>query len=111
MSGVGKMLGSSCAAASSAGFSATSVPEASATYHCKFQKRSLDAFRIRKRYSPRSQCDFGYAVPLTTGVSLKCSIPTDRFGVPGISGGWHQPTMLGSQVAIEVRVRNRTVHR
>ncbi len=49
VSGVGKTTGSSCAAASSAAFSATSVPVASATYHCRFQKRSLAAFRIRSR--------------------------------------------------------------
>ena len=29
----------------------------------------------------------GYAVPLTSGVSLNCSIPTDMFGVPGIIAG------------------------
>ena len=50
VSGVGKTFGSVCAAASSAGFSATSlsVPVVgSATYHCRFQKRSFAAFRIR----------------------------------------------------------------
>ena len=63
VSGVGKTTGSSCAAATSEAFKATSVPPigcpiafravladlGSATYHCKFQKRSLAAFRMRKR--------------------------------------------------------------
>ena len=50
VSGVGKTLGSVCAAATSSAFSATSlsVPVVgSATYHCRFQKRSLAALRIR----------------------------------------------------------------
>ena len=50
VSGVGYTVGSSCAAATSAALSATSVPVASATYHCRFQNRSLAALRIRSRY-------------------------------------------------------------
>src|SRR5450756_1264708 len=50
VSGVGTTCGSVWAAASSVGFRATSlsVPVVgSATYHCRFQKRSLDALRMR----------------------------------------------------------------
>ena len=50
--GVGKTTGSVCACASSSGSSATSlsVPvDGSATYHWKLKKRSLAAFRNRKR--------------------------------------------------------------
>ena len=65
----------------------TGVPLSSAMYHWRFQNRSLAAFRTRNRtavgWTPLS----GYAVPLTTGVSLNCSIPTEMFGVPGISFG------------------------
>ena len=78
------------AAASSAAFRATSLRfpcVGSATYHCRFQKRSLAAFRMRKRYAFGSTVIVGYAVPLTIGVSLNASMPTEMFGVPGISGG------------------------
>ncbi len=50
VSGVGKTFGSVCAASSSDCLSATSlsVPVVgSATYHCRFQKRSFAALRIR----------------------------------------------------------------
>src|SRR6476659_872079 len=50
VSGDGTMLMSVCAAATSDAFNATSVPVLSATYHDRFQNRSLAAFRIRKRY-------------------------------------------------------------
>ncbi len=52
VSGVGKTTGSVWAAATSAGFRATSlrVPVlGSATYHDRFQKRSFAALRMRKR--------------------------------------------------------------
>src|SRR5690242_19411917 len=52
VSGVGKTFGSVCAASTSDVFSATSlsVPVVgSATYHWRFQKRSLEALRIRYR--------------------------------------------------------------
>ncbi len=52
--GVGDTVGSVCAAASSAGLSATSVVPlpwvGSATYHWKLKNRSFAAFRIRSRY-------------------------------------------------------------
>ena len=52
--GVGDTLGSVCAAASSAGFSATSVVPSpcfgSAVYHWKLKNRSLAALSIRMRY-------------------------------------------------------------
>src|SRR5450759_1798635 len=56
VSGVGMMLGSVWAAANSDALRATSVPVLSATYHDRFQARSLAAFRMRKRY------DFGWSV-------------------------------------------------
>ena len=97
MSGVGKTTGSVCAAATSAAFSATSVPVESATYHCRFQKRSLAAFRILSRYDFGSSVVFGYAVPFTIGVSLNCSMPTEMLGVPGINSGSQKSAVLGSQ--------------
>src|SRR5258705_3403159 len=83
---------------------------------------------MRKRYSPGARVSFGYAVPLTTGVSLKCSIPTDIFGVPGISGAGtnhvgvacevkvnrvarfsvKQPTGLGSMLHMGLRAASET---
>ena len=59
----------------------------SATYHWKLKKRSLAAFRMRRRYVFGSSVTVGYATPLTIGVSLNCSMPTEMFGVPGICCG------------------------
>src|SRR3954451_6782665 len=87
VSGVGTTFGSVCAASTSDLFSATSlsVPVVgSATYHCRFQKRSLAALSSRMRYAFGCTVVVGYAVPFTTGVSLNCSMPADTFGVPGI---------------------------
>ena len=39
----------------------------------------------------------GYAVPLTIGVSLNCSMPTEMFGVPGMSSGSQNSAVSGSQ--------------
>ena len=50
-SGVGTMLMSVWAAATSDALRATSVPVLSATYQDRFQKRSLAAFRMRNRYA------------------------------------------------------------
>ncbi len=41
----------------------------------------------------------GYAVPLTIGVSLNCSIPTEMFGVPGIRAGSQYGAVSYCQVA------------
>ena len=40
----------------------------------------------------------GYATPLTMGVSLNCSIPTEMFGVPGISCGSQNGSVWYCQV-------------
>ncbi len=40
----------------------------------------------------------GYAVPLTIGVSLNASMPTETFGVDGICAGSQNGATLGSHV-------------
>ena len=71
----------------------------SATYHCRFQKRSFAAFRTRNLYDFGSSVTFGYAVPLTMGVSLNCSIPTEMFGVLGMSFGSQNGSVSYCQVS------------
>ena len=46
--------------------------------------RSLDAFRMRKRYACRCTFRYGNAVPFTTIVSMNDSGTRDGLGVPGI---------------------------
>jgi len=67
----------------------------SASYICRFQKRSLAAFSMRRRYDFGWTVTDGNAVPLTIGVSMKDSPGMDGFGVPGISGG-SQGAAIGS---------------
>ena len=70
----------------------------SATYHWRFQKRSLAALRIRYRYALGSTVVVGYTVPLTIGVSLNASMPTEMFGVHGIVGGSQKGSVWYCQV-------------
>ena len=93
-----------CAAATSAAFRATSVAGAwSATYQDRFQKRSLAAFRMRKRYDFGStrRGRVGRAVDDRRVVEL---LHADvMFGVPGICcGSQNGSTWYCHVVVIEV---------
>ena len=68
-----------------------------AWYSDRFMNRSLAAFRIRKRYAFGSSVTVGYALPLTTGVSMNASMPMELYGVLGMSRGSHH-VVSGSHV-------------
>jgi len=88
------------AVAESAGFSATSASlpaDIERAINDRLKNRSLAAFSTRNRYDFGSTVVVGYAVPLTIGVSLKASMPTEMFGVPGMSAGSQNSCTFGSQ--------------
>jgi len=63
-------------------------PKPHAWNHDRFSVRSLPTLRIRNRTGPAGTDSLGYAVPLTTGVSMKASgtrdavLPAPIFGPP-----------------------------